>query len=108
MLFPIVQKENAMLWIDYLEITRYKQGKHQLGSEVFGFCCLGVGAKLFKIPFNPAQTSSNAFVHLVGLTPQGAAHCIQLNDQGRRSFSEIAQEMRSHPEKFFSWAEAKG
>jgi hypothetical protein len=72
--------KNCCKWIEALfdaEKMGIKQGKHRLGSDADGFCCLGIGCKALDIPFRPSQVFSTAFAKSVGLlSSDGAAYNI--------------------------------
>lgn len=58
---------NAYAWISALVATDLKQGQGMLGNELEGFCCLGLGCHVLKLPYEPDDGESDAFQELVGL-----------------------------------------
>jgi len=99
----IKQQMNAELWIQYLEITKKSQRIGALGDDKTGFCCMGIGCVLLKIPYQEFEMFSNLFKSRVGLI--NGHRISQLNDDKRYNFKQIAAELKANPEKYFTWAE---
>lgn len=71
---------NAIKWIDGLKKTRFKKGIKKLGDKVDGFCCLGYGCHVLKVPYDPNVGVSEEFQKAVGL--KGSSGGFQVNGCG--------------------------
>lgn len=118
---------NQTRWLEALESDTYKQGKRRLRNINDEYCCLGVGAELFKQQEPTADDICYAYCGHTSAAPQYAIEALallgdfgefvgnlpiggrphnnlaNLNDNGM-SFKEIAQHIRAEPHRFFTWS----
>ena len=97
------QKADCLLWFDELNTTTLKQGRQHLGDEEIGFCCMGIGARMFNICFSSGAGYSVVFQKHLGLLQASEMEIAVLNDTEKLSFPEIAKRLRANPEKYFEW-----
>lgn len=106
---------NAIKWIDGLSKTKVEQGECKLGDSKSGYCCLGYGCKVLKIPYDPNMDVSPKFQKAVGLIRVDGCpiddtfRCLTtLNDVDEKSFKQIAKILKTNPEQYFTKGVAKG
>jgi len=123
------QITNAVNWIDALATTKDKQGKGALGSETYGYCCLGHGCKTLNVGFDGYNGVSATFQEKVGLkSPAGdftgelrtsvvkdnlfTASLIRsltnVNDHTSYTFNQISDFIKKHPDGLFKEEVADG
>jgi len=115
MLTPQEQAQNAVKWIDAL--PTYKQAptgdRGKPGDKDMGFCCLGAGCHVLKIPYHVLGRASQDFSDKVGLISrfgtfshespyiEGHDSLSSINDLTYIGFKRIAELMKRHPEWMF-------
>jgi len=119
--------ELAIEWIETLAKDEFNQTRRQLedagcgrspGSST-GFCCLGVARWTLGMEATDqlydefkengcfinlwrfAPDLSNEEMKELGLTPTGSDRCINMNDEKKLTFPEIAKQLVSEPGGFF-------
>lgn len=101
------QAQNAVIWIDELLTTEKKQGNGTLGSELFGFCCLGVGCTILNIPFSSNSASSPELKVETGMreysdtSDKYEVRLSWLNDTEEYSFKKIGKIMQDNLKVYF-------
>jgi|SRR5690606_14453919 len=110
--------QNAIKWINELSTTTEKQGKGQLGDDIIGFCCLGLGCSILGIDYHTYHETNSEFTESVGLiTDEGYIYrsdynypysLADANDQEDWSFKKISEFLKSNPEKVFIKEVAEG
>lgn len=116
------QKELRKKWIEALRSDKYKQGREQLRKGKDRFCCLGVLCDVFdngqwkldsdifgtiyfynsndKVP--PISVCDAVGFRKAFRNASVIADLANLNDREGLSFSEIADLLEEHPERFFT------
>lgn len=111
---------NQLAWLEALESGKYQQGRDWLCYDG-RYCCLGVAAKIFGVPERPSRHDCKRIVFdgsCTGATdmiietlamrgPSGEsdddidAKCLQMLNDGGKTFAEIAAIIRSDPAVYF-------
>jgi len=100
------QIKNAIIWIDRLKTTKLKQGSRQLGDSKHGYCCLGYGCKILKVPFNPNHGTEPAFADKVGLDDDGGTFTgggLRLNNRRPTFVSSVESLMELNDDAGYSF-----
>lgn len=116
----MMNPEIKAAWIEDLESGRYPQTTGELrDAEVDHYCCLGVlcetmirlglgyvertrtNYRALDVPDEIEARQSNtgyAACEMAGMAPADVTKMWKMNDEALRSFQEIAQYLREHPE----------
>ena len=92
-------------WLTALESGKYKQCRGELFDDG-SYCCLGVAAKVISSNRMQSNTLTHDAVDWIRasgipLKNSGMDRCVDMNDTEKKSFQEIAEAIRAHPEWFF-------
>lgn len=115
----ITQETYVRAWVEALESGNYTQCRHRLHGEL-DYCCLGiaclVGEQLGIAGSNVRRQKNNEdpdewFYTLIGQDKKDDAtfngnKAVEMNDDMRMTFPEIAEEIRAHYPQYFGCATA--
>ena len=112
--------ENAKRWVEELRSGRFEQTQHALRRDD-AFCCLGVACEISGVgtwsgdlytvggraEANYLPKAVQSWLGLISQTGEGVADCdgyitlTELNDNGGKSFAEIADAIEANADQLF-------